>query len=190
MYLGRLAPSPTGFLHLGHAATFLAAHCRARAAGGRLLLRIDDLDPQRSEERFGQAARDDLHWLGITWDDEVRQSAQLVLYRQALQHLIDSGLAYPCTCTRKDLQQALAAPHEDTDDEPLYSGRCRPRPGAAPVSLQPHTNYRFRTPDGTTIRFTDGHCGPQRFIAGCAPPADFGDFLIWRKDGLPTSATY
>ncbi len=186
MYIGRLAPSPTGLLHLGHAATFLAAHRRARAAGGRLILRIDDLDPQRSHEHFVQAAKDDLHWLGVEWDDERRQSAQLPLYRQALQHLLDSGLAYPCTCTRKDLQQALAAPHEDTDDEPLYPGRCRARAPSTPALLRPHTNYRFRVPDGATVRFTDGHCGPQHFLAGCGPPADFGDFLVWRKDGLPS----
>ncbi len=184
-YTGRLAPSPTGLLHLGHAATFLLAHDRARAANGQLLLRIDDLDPQRSKEQFVAAARADLRWLGLSWTSECRQSERLPLYRAALDQLLTRGLAYPCTCTRRDLQQAIAAPHEDTDDEPVYNGRCRPR-----ISTTKHrwnrTNYRFRVPDGATITFVDGNCGPQSFTPGCGVKADFGDFLLWRKDGLPS----
>ena len=201
-YIGRLAPSPTGLLHLGHAATFLTAYDRARSAGGRLLLRIDDLDPQRSKPHFIAAAKEDLRWLGITWEEEVCQSERLSLYRQAMQTLLLRSLAYPCSCSRKELQHATQAPHEDTDDEPVYNGRCRPQapdrttshaPSRAPASeapptsmLQPHTNYRLHIPDGEAITFTDGHCGPQRFIAGCDEQADFGDFLVWRKDGLPS----
>ncbi len=146
-YIGRLAPSPTGLLHLGHARTFLLAHDRARAASGQLLLRIDDLDPQRSKEHFVAAARADLRWLGLSWTSECRQSERLPLYRAALDQLLTRGLAYPCTCTRRDLQQAIAAPHEDTDDEPVYNGRCRPRTSTTKQSLQPGTNYRFRVPD-------------------------------------------
>ncbi len=186
-YIGRLAPSPTGLLHLGHAATFLVAHDRARAANGKLLLRIDDLDPQRSKEHFIEAAKDDLTWLGLTWDAEVRQSQRLTLYREAMENLLRAGLAYACTCSRKELQQATQAPHEDTDDEPVYNGRCRPRLHQPTASaLQANTNYRFQVPDGATIRFTDAHCGPQAFVAGCTADADFGDFLVWRKDGLPS----
>ncbi len=183
MYTGRLAPSPTGFLHLGHAATFFTADDRARAANGHMLLRIDDLDPQRSKESFVQAAREDLAWLGLTWTTELRQSARLSRYREALQMLLAHGRIYPCTCTRKDLQQATQAPHEDTDDEPVYNNRCRPTPAILSAqATQPHTNYRFRVPDGETVTFLDGNCGPQRFIAG----QHFGDFLVWRKDGLPS----
>ncbi len=184
-YTGRLAPSPTGLLHLGHAATLSVAHDRARAAGGRVLLRIDDLDPQRSKEPFIEAIREDLGWLGLTWDAELRQSERLPLYRQAFHQLLATGLAYPCNCTRRDLQQAIAAPHEDTDDEPVYNGRCRPI-GTPNPTPQSGLSYRFRVSDGETVAFRDEQCGPQRFTAGCDGTADFGDFLLWRKDGLPS----
>jgi len=190
--MGRLAPSPTGLLHLGHARTFWIAHQRARAANGKLWLRDEDLDIQRARADFATAMREDLHWLGITWDAELRQSDRIPLYRDAMQQLLRDGYAYPCTCSRKDLQQAIQAPHED-DNEPIYPGTCRPdsnelAEGQGPASrsqpreLSPNTNYRFRIPDGETISFTDLHTGPQSFIAG----TDFGDFLIWRKDGLPS----
>jgi len=197
-YIGRLAPSPTGLLHLGHARTFWIAHQRARAANGKLWLRDEDLDTQRARADFAAAMREDLRWLGITWDAEVRQSDRIPLYRDAMQQLLRDGYAYPCACSRKDLQQAIQAPHED-DDEPIYPGTCRPdlnkencdpdfAEGEGPVSrsqpreLSPNTNYRFRIPDGETISFTDLHTGPQSFTAG----TDFGDFLIWRRDGLPS----
>ncbi len=185
-YVGRLAFSPTGLLHIGHAATFLIAHHRARAAQGRLFLRIDDLDTQRSRERFIEDAREDLHWLGITWDEEVRETTQLPHYSAAIHQLIAGGLAYPCTCSRKDLQESLSAPHEDTDDEPVYNGRCRPLLESQPQKLQPAMNYRFRVPDGEMIRFHDEACGPQQFFAGREAGTDLGDFLVWRKDGLPS----
>src|SRR5579875_651012 len=188
-YLGRLAPSPTGLLHLGHAATFLVAHDRARDRNGQLFLRVDDLDPQRSREQYVEAAKEDLHWLGLSWQAELRQSHRIDRYRQAMQQLIHGGRVYPCTCSRKDLQQATQAPHEDTDDEPVYRGRCRPRvpPDDHEIrTMQTQTNYRFRVCDGEIIRFNDEHFGPQQFLAGCTADADFGDFLVWRKDGLPS----
>ncbi len=185
-YTGRLAPSPTGYLHLGHAATFLAAHDRARQAGGRLLLRIDDLDSQRSKETYTEAAKQDLLWLGLNWDAEFRQSQRLDLYRAAMVRLLQQGDVYPCTCSRKDLQQAVQAPHEDSDDEPVYNGRCRPLATAelaAETSVfAENTNDRFRVRDGEQVAFCDALCGPQQFMAG----RDFGDFLVWRKDGLPS----
>lgn len=188
MYIGRLAPSPTGLLHLGHARTFWIAFERARAANGKLWLRDEDLDPQRSRADFSQAMRDDLRWLGIAWDGEMRQSERLPAYREAMQQLIQVGAVYPCRCSRKDLQQATQAPHEDTDDEPVYRGTCRLAHTAADAATQllANTNYRFRVPDGEDIRFTDEHAGPQFFTAGCEPSANFGDFLVWRKDGLPS----
>ena len=183
-YIGRLAPSPTGLLHLGHARTFFIAHQRARAAQGTLYLRDEDLDPQRSRPEFSTAMREDLHWLGLTWDAELRQSDRLPLYLAALHQLLATGLAYPCTCSRRDLAQSTHAPHEDPaaepDDEPLYNNHCRPTGPATNLlnSRRPcRTNYRFRTPDHQPITFTDLHAGPQSFT----PAIDFGDFLIWRK---------
>jgi glutamyl-tRNA synthetase len=178
-YIGRLAPSPTGLLHLGHARTFWIAHQRARAAHGTLYLRDEDLDPQRSRPEFASAMREDLLWLGITWDAELRQSDRLPLYLAALHQLLAAGLAYPCTCSRRDLTQSTQAPHEE-DDEPLYNNLCRPTGPAANLlnSRRPRrTNYRFRTPAHTPISFTDLHAGPQSFTTSI----DFGDFLIWRK---------
>jgi glutamyl-tRNA synthetase len=195
-YTGRLAPSPTGLLHLGHARTFWIAFERARAANGTLWLRDEDLDPQRSRPEFSAAMKEDLRWLGINWNFEMRQSDRLPHYHAALQQLIASGHAYPCTCSRKDLAQSTQAPHEeeianpqeDLADEPLYNNHCRPAltenchpdpelaEGEEPASLPP-SNYRFRVPDGETIVLHDLHAGPQSFTAG----VDFGDFLIYRK---------
>jgi glutamyl/glutaminyl-tRNA synthetase len=184
-YTGRLAPSPTGLLHLGHARTFWIAFERARTANGKLWLRDEDLDPQRSRADFAVAMREDLHWLGITWDAEMRQSERIEIYRAAMEKLILGGFVYPCSCSRRDLQQATQAPHEDSDDEPIYNGRCRNSvlPNA---TLTPNTNYRFRVPDGEAIGFFDENAGLQSFLAGCDTRADFGDFLVWRKDGLPS----
>lgn len=185
MYVGRLAPSPTGYLHLGHAATFLVASERARAAQGSLLLRVDDLDPQRSKEPFVEAAREDLRWLGMSWEAEWRESQRVERYRAEMTRLAGFGLVYPCTCSRKDLLQATQAPHEDSDDEPIYSGRCRPSRISgvqSELELQTGTNFRFRVNEGEQVCFLDGNFGPQCFIAG----VDFGDFLVWRKDGLPS----
>jgi glutamyl-tRNA synthetase len=185
-YVGRLAPSPTGLLHLGHARTFWIAAQRASAAGGFLWLRDEDLDPQRSRADFATAMREDLRWLGIAWDAEMRQSERLAAYREAMQQLVREGLVYPCRCSRRDLQQSIRAPHEE-DDEPVYSGRCRSDPERAGTEeFLPETNYRFRVPDGEAVRFLDGDAGAQSFIAGCDAEADFGDFVVWRKDGLPS----
>ncbi|MDE1155746.1 MAG: tRNA glutamyl-Q(34) synthetase GluQRS [Acidobacteriaceae bacterium] len=182
-YAGRLAPSPTGLLHLGHARTFWVAYERAQQAQGTLWLRNEDLDGQRARPEFVDAMREDLTWLGIRWQDELIQSERLRAYREALDQLLAADAIFPCTCSRKDLQQALAAPHEDNDDEPIYNGRCRQQAGS---TFQPGVNYRFRVPDGERIRFNDLHCGTQSFVAGSGPGADFGDFLVWRKDGLPS----
>jgi glutamyl/glutaminyl-tRNA synthetase len=185
-YVGRLAPSPTGLLHLGHARTFWIAAQRARAAGGLLWLRDEDLDPHRSRTDFAKAMREDLRWMGIEWDAEMRQSERLNVYREAMQQLVRGGFVYPCRCSRKDLEQALQAPHED-DDEPVYSGRCRPEPAKPGADeFLPATNYRFRVPDGEDVSFVDGDAGVRSFIAGCGADANFGDFVVWRKDGLPS----
>ena len=185
VYIGRLAPSPTGLLHLGHAATFRAAHQRAQAADGTLLLRIEDLDTQRSKPHFTEAIFEDLAWLGIAWQPPLLyQSQRLSLYREALDQLLITGQIYPCHCSRKDLAAMMHAPHEDMDDEPVYPGICRPALDVQQreVPFQPNVNYRFRVPDNETISFEDKNLGPQSFTAG----KDFGDFLVWRKDGLPS----
>jgi glutamyl-queuosine tRNA(Asp) synthetase len=184
-YIGRIAPSPTGLLHLGHAATFWTAYQRAQSAEGTLLLRIEDLDTQRSKPHFTAAILEDLTWLGISWQPPaLYQSQRLPFYREALDKLLIIGQIYPCHCSRKDLAAMMHAPHEDTDDEPVYPGTCRPARNAHQheALFQPNINYRFRAPDGAVIRFEDKNLGPQSFTAS----KDFGDFLIWRKDGLPS----
>lgn len=185
-YLGRLAPSPTGYLHLGHARTFWIAQQRARAAGGRLLLRNDDLDTSRVRPGFVAAMIEDLRWLGLSWQEPmVSQSRRLPVYRAVLARLHASGAIYPCHRTRRELAEAsaVAAPHEhDGHDEPLYPVAWRPPAGAPVPPLDPACNWRLRVPDGETLAFTDGHFGPQTATAG----RDFGDFLVWRRDGVPS----
>jgi glutamyl-tRNA synthetase len=188
-YRGRLAPSPTGLLHLGHARTFWIAAQRARQRSGALVLRNEDLDPQRSRAEFAKAMIDDLNWLGIRWDEgpdcggpfaPYSQSERRERYLAAWQKLRDGGFIYPCTCSRKDLAQAASAPN-DADDEPIYPGRCRSRSDAAKFAEPAGVNWRFRVPDGEEIGFTDLHLGPQRFVSG----RDFGDFIVWRRDDVP-----
>lgn len=204
-YRGRLAPSPTGYLHIGHARTFATAWRRARGAGGTLVMRMEDLDPERSKTEYAQAALDDLRWLGLEWDQgpdvggpfaPYAQSQRGEVYRAAWGRLRETGFIYPCRCSRKDLAAALSAPHEgpgripDLDDEPVYPGTCRPsRTGEGVFELASNAsegprglNWRFRVPDGEIIEFVDGNLGLQRFVAG----VDFGDFLVWRRDGVPS----
>jgi glutamyl-tRNA synthetase len=192
-YRGRLAPSPTGLLHLGHAATFWTAYQRALQSRGTLILRNEDLDPQRSRPEFARAMLEDLRWLGIEWSEgpdvggpyaPYRQSERRPLYAAAWRRLRDGGFIYPCACSRRDLAQAPAAPHEggNEDDEPIYPGRCRARlPEAARYQEPRGVNWRFRVPDGEALAFHDGRQGPQQFTAG----RDFGDFVIWRRDDVP-----
>jgi glutamyl-tRNA synthetase len=182
-YRGRLAPSPTGLLHLGHAATFWQAFTRAHDRSGTLLLRIEDLDTQRSKPHFTEAILEDLAWLDISWQSPVLyQSQHLPRYREALDQLLITGQIYPCHCSRKDLAGMMHAPHEDTDDEPVYPGICRVASHEHKTSFQQGSNYRFRIPDSESITFVDRNLGSRSFIAG----KDLGDFLIWRKDGLPS----
>jgi glutamyl-tRNA synthetase len=189
-YRGRLAPSPTGLLHLGHARTFWIAAQRAREHSGTLILRNEDLDPQRSRPDFASAMIEDLHWLGIRWAEgpdcggqygPYAQSERRAHYLEAWGRLRDGGFIYPCTCSRKDLAQAASAPN-DTDDEPLYPGRCRGRNDAGEFPAPAGVNWRFRVPDGEELVFADVNLGEQRYVAG----RDFGDFLIWRRDDVPS----
>ena len=188
-YRGRLAPSPTGLLHLGHARTFWIAAERARRRKGSLVLRNEDLDPQRCRAEFVAAMYDDLRWLGITWSEgpdcggprgPYAQSERRNHYVAAWQRLRDAGFIYPCTCSRKDLAQAASAPN-DADDELLYPGKCRVRRDAAEFSAPAGVNWRFRVPAGDAVPFTDRNLGEHEFIAG----HDFGDFVVWRRDDVP-----
>ncbi|HVJ08552.1 MAG TPA: tRNA glutamyl-Q(34) synthetase GluQRS [Acidisarcina sp.] len=203
-YRGRLAPSPTGLLHAGHARTFWTAYQRSRDAGGVLVFRNENLDPYRSRPEYEQAMFEDLHWLGIRWQEgpdiggpfgPYAQSQRLPLYHAAWRSLLQKGAIYPCQCSRKDLERSTQAPHEaanpEPDDEPVYPGTCRPD-GRQPdhsialpeqgADLSPAgVNWRFRVPDGEAVEFEDGYFGPQRFVAG----RDFGDFLVWRRDDVP-----
>ena len=188
-YRGRLAPSPTGFLHLGHARTFWIAQQRALAAQGTLILRDEDLDPDRSQAHFRSAMMEDLRWLGLQWQEgpdvggpfaPYTQSQRQGIYRDAWRRLLAGGWLYPCRCSRKDLAQAMQAPH---DDEGIYPGTCRPTKALLGGGDTPAgANWRFRVPQGEAVEFVDGHFGPQRFTAG----QDFGDFLVWRRDDLPS----
>ena len=205
-YRGRLAPSPTGYLHVGHARTFWTAWLRAREAGGGLVMRMEDLDGERSKQVYADAALDDLRWLGIRWVEgpdrggphaPYVQSKRKAIYLNAWRRLLRRGYIFPCRCSRKDIEGALAAPHEGgkmepLDDEPIYPGTCRhlqgqapqlPGPTASPMDETPGAlNWRFRVPDGVAIEFEDLNLGPQRYVAG----EDFGDFLVWRRDGMPS----
>jgi glutamyl-Q tRNA(Asp) synthetase len=133
-FVTRFAPSPTGPLHLGHAYSALLAHDMARAVGGQFLLRIEDIDSTRARPAWERQIYDDLRWLGIFWDAApLRQSDRLPIYRTALQRLWEQGLIYPCTCTRRDIVEALSAPQEGVEppigpDGPVYPGTCRSKP--------------------------------------------------------------
>lgn len=190
-YRGRLAPTPSGYLHLGHARTFWVAQGRARAQGGVLVLRVEDLDRARCRPEYASAMLEDLRWFGLAWQEgpdcggpygPYVQSDRLPLYRTALERLRAAGLVYPCTCSRKDIATAARAPHAAEDDEPLYPGTCRPKAGGPKVEVRsPRFSWRFRVPDGEIVSFVDGRYGPQQFTAG----RDFGDFVVWRHDGVP-----
>ena len=132
-YRGRLAPSPTGHLHLGHARTFWQAQQRAQQNGGELILRNDDLDSTRYKMEFVEAMIEDLRWFGFEWSEgpdvggrfaPYNQSERLDFYRAALEKLRAGNFIYPCTCSRRDIQQAVTAPHA-ADDEVIYPGTCR-----------------------------------------------------------------
>jgi glutamyl-tRNA synthetase len=190
LYRGRLAPSPTGLFHLGHARTFWVAHQRARKAGGSLVFRNEDLDFQRCKPEFLSAMYEDLRWLGLDWDEgpdvggpftPYSQSERRSFYLDAWRKLRDAGAIYPCTCSRKDLERALSAPHED-DDELSYPGTCRQKLGTADQYDSPAgVSWRFKVPDDRIVRFQDRCFGPQQYICG----KDLSDFLIWRRDDIP-----
>ena len=191
-YRGRLAPTPTGFLHVGHARTFALAAQRAHEANGILIYRTEDLDAGRCRPEFATAALEDLRWLGLQWSEgpdvggphaPYVQSQRLPWFREVWQRLQASGHIYPCDKSRKDVERCLTAPHTEDDAEPIFPTELRPSVGAGHEAREPGAmNWRFRVPDGESIGFHDEIQGPQRFVAG----HDFGDFLVWRRDGFPS----
>jgi glutamyl/glutaminyl-tRNA synthetase len=167
-------------------------------------MRMEDLDRDRSRAEYAAAALEDLRWLGMDWDEgpdvggafgPYAQSERGDVYLAAWMRLREGGFIYPCRCSRKDLAAAASAPHEaagrepDPEDEPIYPGTCRPsRTGEGVFEISNEMadgpsglNWRFRVQNGESLDFVDGNLGPRQYEAG----VDFGDFLVWRRDGAP-----
>jgi len=157
-YVGRLAPSPTGALHLGNVRTFMIAWLRARQAGGRVVFRMEDLDHPRDKPRAAAQTVEELHWLGFDWDEEHVQSARREVYRAALGRLKSAGVVYPCVCSRKDVEAAQSAPHEG--EQLFYPGTCRGRFASweEAAAVRPPC-WRFRVAEDSNVEFTDVFAG-------------------------------
>lgn len=176
MVRGRFAPSPTGRMHLGNVFCALLSWLSAKSKGGEWVLRIEDLDPQRSRMEYALQLMDDLQWLGLPWDGEpVWQSQRGDIYEEYLHRLTGMGLTYPCFCTRADIM-ATQAPHE-TDGRIVYKGTCRPNACTATLPASPAT-IRLIVPN-RTIPFTDGHYGEHSINLA----EHCGDYILRRKDG-------
>lgn len=179
--VGRLAPSPSGRLHLGHARTFALAWAHARSRGGRVLLRLEDLDQSRCRPEHVLRTFRDLEWLGLEWDGPVLyQSQRLEALREAAARLEHMGVAYRCICTRADLEQAIQAPQRGVT-ELRYPGTCRDRGLDHESAPAGRSALRFRVPEGP-ISFNDGIAGPQSFDVS----ADVGDFAISSRSNVPS----
>lgn len=184
---GRFAPSPTGRMHLGNVFTALLSWLDARSRNAQWILRIEDLDRQRSRRQWAEAIESDLRWLGLDWDQgglgeigphaPYSQSLRDEFYQHAFKQLLETAATYPCRCTRADIM-ATQAPHQ-SDGRIIYSGTCRPasRPPFS-VNFIPGTATRLFVPD-KQISFTDIVMGPQTFNLA----RDCGDFIIRRADG-------
>jgi glutamyl-tRNA synthetase len=197
---GRYAPSPTGELHLGNARTALVAWLSTRAAGGRFVLRVEDLDPPRIVRGAECRILEDLRWLGIDWDEgpdvggpfgPYRQSERHEWYRQAVERLVEAGQAFACRCTRKQLRGDLSAPHGPEREPPPYPGRCASlglpvvvggREASATSDGARGSAIRVRVPRDGIIRLTDRAFGEySQDVASTV-----GDFVVRRTDGLYT----
>ena len=180
--VGRLAPSPTGRLHLGHARSFLLAWWSARRAGGRIALRIEDLDGTRVKPGATDLVLEDLEWLGLDWDGEpLLQSTRIEAHAAALQRLTLEGKAYPCVCTRREIEDAASAPHAD-DGETRYPGTCRGLYGTleeARAATGREAALRLVVREGP-VTFEDRYRGPVSVDVA----SEVGDFVIGRKDGV------
>ena len=186
--VGRLAPSPTGAQHVGNARTYLIAWLSARSKGGRVALRIEDVDSPRVKPGAASAARDDLRWLGLDWDgDPIIQTQRISLYESALQTLQSRELIYPCTCTRMDVERAASAPHAEHEG-PVYPGTCAGRSAADAARLgdQPYC-WRFRVPDRSP-EWVDGFLGRTHIDLRSTG----GDFVVWKapRPGVGAAPAY
>ena len=189
--IGRFAPSPTGDLHLGNARTALLAWLHARAAGGRFILRMEDLDAGRVRDEYYETQLRDLRWLGLDWDEGPHvdgpnapylQSRRRELYRAALARLEDAGSIYECFCSRREILEAASAPHAGDDEGPCYPGTClrlEEEERRRRHDLREASALRFRTPTGT-VAFQDLLQGDVAF----EPAREVGDFVVRRKDGV------
>ena len=179
--VGRLAPSPTGVLHMGNARTFLLAWLAIRARGGILRLRIEDIDGPRIQPEAAAETIEFLAWLGLDWDLEVwHQTRRTVVYDAAVERLLAMGIAYPCVCSRKEVLEAATAPHEHAFDAMPYPGTCRGRYESVAQAKRltgRDPAVRFRV-DADAVPFEDGFRGAQ---AGRIA----GDFVIRKRDGGP-----
>lgn len=183
MPITRLAPSPTGALHLGNARTFLINWLLARQRGWKIILRIEDLDGPRIKAGADKQAIEDLKWLGIDWDQApIYQSARMEKYKDAISQLLESNQAYPCICSRSEVAQAASAPHPE-DGAEVYPGTCRGKfkslEEAQRISGRPPA-LRFAVTD-RIIEFNDHFAGHQRFDVA----RQLGDFVISKSDGTP-----
>ena len=186
--VGRLAPSPTGAQHVGNARTYLLAWLSARSQGGRVVLRIEDVDSPRVKAGAAAAACDDLRWLGLDWDDApIVQTQRLPFYATALKTLQIRELIYPCTCTRADVDRAASAPHAEHEG-PVYPGTCAGRSVADAAGLvgQPYC-WRFRTPVRSP-QWVDGFYGPTAIDLRTLG----GDFVVWKapRPGVEATPAY
>ncbi len=185
VHRGRLAPSPTGLLHLGNIWSFLWAWLWARSAGGSLVLRMEDIDPQRSRADYAKAIEQDLHWLGLEWDEEiVYQSRRQEAYMTALETLREKNLLYPCYCTRKELRTLAGAPHVNDMGAP-YPGTCAFLSAQACIEKEHsgrQASLRLRTHvvENQELVFNDAIYGKQVFHLGQIG----GDFALRRSDGV------
>lgn len=182
---GRFAPTPSGRMHLGNLLSALLAWLDARSAGGTLVLRIEDLDTQRTSPEFAQQLMDDLRWLGLDWDEgglepAYMQSRRTAFYEEAFHALEEKGLVYPCYCTRSQ-RMAASAPHRD-DGAVVYSGKCFHLTAEERAELERQGRrpaWRVRCPD-LAVTIEDGNCGT--YTENLA--RDCGDFIVCRSDGV------
>ena len=187
----RFAPSPTGELHLGNARTALLAWLHVRSAGGRFVMRVEDLDEGRVREHHLTGQLEDLRWLGLDWDEgpdvggrwgPYRQSERRERYEAALERLRAKGLLYECFCSRREIARAASAPHETSDEGPIYPGTCRnlsPAEAAERRAARAPA-LRFRVP-AEAVHFVDELQGAQQVL----PREQLGDFVVSRSDGVP-----
>lgn len=178
--VGRLAPSPTGAQHVGNARTYLIAWLSARSRGGKVLLRIEDIDSPRVKAGAAEEALEDLAWLGLDWDGPIlRQSERLGLYKEALAALRSRELVYPCTCSRADIERAASAPHLEHEGPP-YPGTCAGRRSADAGRLD-------RAPWAWRQRWAAGSWAFEDALRGTVTvaPEHEGDFVVWKASGTP-----